>query len=540
MNAPPPAARPRVRPGLALPFACALALALTATGCGVDAPAPADAAADLPRDVAPDAAPDLTDASVEPRDAGDDVPDAEAPLVWRRCYRAFVCADVSVPVDWSRPGGARVTVGVLRAPARRPDDRLGVLMMNFGGPGAPTADAVAAAYPRVFGTPFDDEIAARFDLVAVDWRGLGRSAPSLACDVVRVRDPLADPPRDVESDAAWAALAAEAMRVQAACAARVAPDFLARVSSDDAARDMDRVRALLGEESLSYVGYSYGTRLGAAYMALFPTRVRAFVLDSPMGPDLDLRGRVRGAGAGFDAAADAFMAWCAASSACPFRGAERTAEGVRRRFDALVAAMDRAPFSVGERRVTGLGPLDALVNTSYTPAARWPALATALAAAQDGDAAALLRINDAAWIGDEFASGFWAIGSLDMPAAPDETPDRFRAFLRAELSPHARRILADTVASLGWPARRPSPPASVHGLAAPPALIVGSRGDVATPYAWAPALRDAFANGSHLVTYEGAGHATSTQVACVGSLVANFLFDPTAAPAQRSCPAAAP
>lgn len=549
MNAPSPSARSR-RASLSL---CAMSLWIAASGCGAADSTPADAASDHAAvdarddvsDALTDAAPDVSDASLDlpdvAPDARGDVPDLDAPPVWYRCHRAFLCADVSVPYDWSRPEGPRATVGVMRIPARRADERVGVLMMNYGGPGAPTIAQVATGYPTVFGTPHDDEIADRFDLVAIDWRGLGRSAPSLACDVVRTHDPLATPQNDVENDAAWAATAAEAMRVQAACAARVPAEFLGRVSSDDAARDMDHVRALLGEETVSYIGYSYGTRLGAAYMALFPTRVRAMVLDSPMGPDLDLRGRARGGGAAFDAAMTAFLGWCAGSESCVFRGPERTAAGVRRRFDALVAALDRTPYTVGKRRASGLDVLAALVTSSFVPARQWRPLGAAFAAARDGDATAILRLSDDALVtDDQFVSGYWAITSLDMPAAADETPDRFRAYLRATLSPYAARTLADSVSTLGWPARRPTPAASLHGLTAPPALIVGSRGDVATPYEWAVALRDAFANGSHLVTYEGAGHAASTQVPCVGNLVADFLFDPASAPAVDTCAAVSP
>ncbi len=520
-----------------------LLAALGACDDGAGPAALADASSDLP---AVDAgATDATDAGVvDASDAPavvDDVP--PAPLVWQRCYRNFFCADVSVPVDWSRPSGAHATIGVLRAPARRPDDRLGVLMVNYGGPGVATSLSVAQRYPQVLGGAAGMAPADLFDVVAIDWRGLGRSTPSLRCGIARTHDPLSEPEGDVESDGGWATMLAEQMRTQRACTTSVPGEFLARVASDDAARDMDHVRALLGEERVNYVGYSYGTRLAASYMALFPDRVRAFVLDSPVAPAVDLHTFVLGQSRGFETALQRFCARCAAMTTCAFRGTETTAGGVRRRYDALVSAMDRAPLMLGKRRVTGFAAEAALTITSYQPVDGWPALAAALARAADGDAAGLTRVLDTSWSDDELASGFNAILALDYPAAASETPDSFRAFLRtqvAPVAPHMVRLQVSTIALVGWPARRPVPATDVRAPSAPPALVIGSRYDPPTAYEWAPAMRDALGNGSHLVTYEGDGHANSGSVTCLATQVMGFLQQPEDPPSQTTCPSVMP
>lgn len=526
----------------------AVVILLSVLGACDDGAAPAPVADASPDAAALDAATlDTGPPDAAPVDAADAPPIAEdvppEPVVWQRCYRSFFCADVSVPVDWSRPSGARATIGVLRAPARRPEDRLGVLMVNYGGPGVPTAVSVAGRYPQVLGPAAGGAPADLFDVVAIDWRGLGRSQPSLRCGIARTHDPLSEVEGALETDADWARMVAEQMRIQRACAAAVPAEFLARVASDDAARDMDHVRALLDEERVSYVGYSYGTRLGASYMALFPERVRAFVLDSPVAPDMDLRTFVLGQSRGFETALQHFCARCAATSTCPFRGGETTAEGVRRRFDALVSAMDRTPYSVGKRRVTGFAAEVALIVSSYQPVAGWPELAAALGRAADGDASGLMRIVDLSWSDDELASGFNAIVALDYPSAATETPESFRAFLRAEVAPagpHTVRSQVSTIPLIAWPARRPAPAASVRSPSAPPALIIGSRFDPPTAYEWAPATRDALGNGSHLVTYEGDGHANSTSVVCLATQVMAFLQQPGDPPTQTTCPSVMP
>lgn len=516
---------------------------LAACDDGGAPPTGADASLDVGSDVSRDAGTSddaATDATDDAAPAADVPP---APIVWQRCYRSFFCADVSVPIDWSRPSGARATIGVLRAPARRPDDRLGVLMVNYGGPGVPTAVSVASRYPQVLGPSAGTAPADLFDIVAIDWRGLGRSQPSLACGIVLTHDPLSEVEGAVEPDADWARTVGEQMRIQRACTTAVPAEFLARVASDDAARDMDHVRAILGEERVNYVGYSYGTRLGASYMALFPQRVRAFVLDSPVAPDMDLRAFVLGQSRGFETALQRFCARCAADSGCPFRGVETTAEGVRRRYDALVATMDRTPFMVGKRRVTGFAAETALTVSSYQPVSGWPELAAALARAADGDASDLTRLVDRSWSDDELASGFTAILALDYAAAASETPDTFRAFLRAQVAPvgpHTVRSQVTTISLVGWPVRRPAPAASVRTPSAPPALIIGSRFDPPTPYEWATAMRDALGNGSHLVTYEGDGHANSATVSCLGTQVMGFLQQPEDPPAQATCPSVMP
>ena len=508
-----------------------------ATDAGLDVGVDAPLVDAPPVDAPPVDAPPVDAPPVDAADA------AGAPIVWRRCRTTYFCADVSVPLDWSRPEGPRVTVGVLRARARIPAERIGVLMVNYGGPGSATSEGVVDRYPNVLGRPFGDEVADRYDIVAVDWRGHGTSRPALACGFVNDQSPTGGAAPDPDNDVAWSAFVAETRRVQAECAASVGAEFLARVGTDTMVRDMERVREVLGERQVTYVGYSYGAWLGAMYLTMFPESLRAVVLDAPPAPRRDLRTLSTVQARGFQAAYDRFFAWCAGDERCALRGGATTAEGVSRAFDELVADMDRAPRTVGLRRVTGDQCLSALNAASYAPETRWVGTAQALAAAGRGDAGPLLLLTDGSVSEDQFVTSYLAVRALDNAATAEETPDTFRAFLRADvraLGRHMPRLAADNVAFVGWPARRPSALPTIAAPGARPALIVASRGDATTPYDGALQMREALGNGSHLLTYEGGRHAASTGIPCAADVVRAFLDDPSAPPTASTCPAVDP
>jgi pimeloyl-ACP methyl ester carboxylesterase len=522
-------------------------LTIVLTGCGTAAPPPGDAAMDLAPDApsvdasaadAPSPDADVVDDAAAPDDATDAAADA-APLVWTRCRTSFFCADVRVPLDWSRPDGPQVTVGVLRARARRPEQRVGVLMVNYGGPGSSTSDGVADRYPNVLGSAVGAAIADRYDVVAVDWRGHGRSRPALACGFVRENAPTERVDPDPDDDRSWGDYVTETRALQRSCAAAVSTELLARVGTDDMVRDMERVREVLGERQVTYVGYSYGAWLGAMYLTLAPQSLRATVIDAPPAPRRDLRRLSTLQARGFQAALDRFFAWCARDARCALPGRDGGAAGVSRAFDALVARLDRAPLSVGLRPVTGAAALSVLFQASYAPETRWLNAAFALARAEAGDGIPLLLILDESASDDQFVTSYLAVRALDNAASADETPESYRAFLRSEvraIGAHMPRLAADNVAFVGWPARRATPLPVISAPRAPRALIVASRGDATTPYDGALEMREALGNNSHLLTYEGGRHAASTGVPCAGDVVRAFLNDPTVAPEVTTCP----
>ena len=502
--------RPLARLRTRLPVA-AVALLLAVAGCS-SAPAPSTSG-----DGAPPASPAPDSSATSAAPGG---------LSWSPCERGFTCAGLTVPLG--AEAGSTVLAVTRRAASR---DRIGVLVVNPGGPGASAVDFLqqsAGQLPR--------DVRERFDLVAVDPRGVGRSSPvrcGTTSDLDRfwALDPSPDSPQE---QAAYERGAAELV---AGCADR-AGALLPHVSTADAAADLDRLREALGEPTLSYLGYSYGTSIGAAYADAFPTRVRAMVLDGAVDPALTWDALLAGQSRGFDAALAAMLADCERTR-CAFR---RAVSGpLPQAYDALEARVDAAPLPTTGSRVLGPGEFTLGVGAGlYDREQGWPAVAAALATAQRGDGRALLALSDAYLERDE--SGYaptsesnLAVSCLDRP-----WPRALQPYLdlAARLEQEAPRfgpaIALSALPCATWPAPPVSTPRPVRAEGAPPVVVVGTTGDPATPYAWSVALAGQLASGV-LLTSTGEGHTVyrAGGPACVVGAVDTYLLTGQAPGALR-------
>jgi pimeloyl-ACP methyl ester carboxylesterase len=243
------------------------------------------------------------------------VPYYEQKLTWRDCgVPGFQCATMKAPLDYANPSAGDVRLAVARKKATGPGSRLGSLLVNPGGPGGSAID-----YLQQFaGTGYPAEIRARYDLVAMDPRGVARSEPvqcldDRAMDTYTQTDVTPDDRTEID------ALAGAYRRFAEGCGAHD-PRLLRHVSTVEAARDMDVLRAVLGDRKLTYVGASYGTFLGATYAGLFPDRVGRLVLDGAMDPSLSARRMNLDQTAGFETAFQSFARDCARRSDCPLGG----------------------------------------------------------------------------------------------------------------------------------------------------------------------------------------------------------------------------
>jgi pimeloyl-ACP methyl ester carboxylesterase len=446
------------------------------------------------------------------------------------------CAAATLPMDYDEPEGPQVRIAVARVPATDPAQRIGSLFFNFGGPGSPAVDYLQEVGAGIFST-----LNARFDIVAFDPRGVGQSTPSIDCQIDQETEGLVPRPAPTPVDLDADELVDRAKRYVDSCLANNG-EILGHVSTANAARDMDALRAAVGDERLSYLGFSYGTFLGATYAALFPDRYRALVLDSPVDPGPWIHDPVYMSSTqlvAFERALDRFLAACAADQvACSgFGGGDPSAA-----YDALLASAAATPvpasgYTEDPRPVTADDIRDVTVQLLYAKRF-WGLLARALAQTASGDGS-LVRavmhqlVNPP---GDPGADRFFAIagGEQEWPRDVDaylergarewvDHPHFWSHFAYAEI-PFALWPVRDEDAYGGPFTVDPS---------SPTLLVIGITYDPATPYSGAVGMVGELGN-ARLLTMDGDGHgAYGRNSACVNSATVSYLFE-TALPAEGS------
>jgi len=457
---------------------------------------------------------------------------------WAKCGRGVECARLAVPVDYAAPDGEQVDVALIRAPARDPRRRIGSLLINFGGPGDAGTETLPLTIDR-----FPPRIRDRFDLVSFDPRGTGDTR-AIDCVDDATADELAaeDPtPDDVGELERFFTGADSAVDLEAACVARYG-DWLAHIGSRNVARDLDRIRAALGEEQLNYLGYSYGTVIGAVYAQEFPDRIRTMVLDGAVNLSSTPLEEMEGNTSGFERALDEFLAACARGSACGFGGDDPRAALIRLRdrFEAGLA------LPVGDGRRAGVAAFYlALISSLYDRNDGWPALALALRRADRGDGSILQLLADL-YLGRDDSGHYSAIQEAIGPirCADERVPlvdyPEFRATYE-RLS--AQYPIFGPLVGSGQPGcdpRLPAPRAGeevgdVRAAPAAPVLVIGTTGDPATPYDGAVDLQSRIA-GSRLLTYQSTEHAAYGRgVRCIDDAVDRYLLTRTLPPAGKRC-----
>jgi pimeloyl-ACP methyl ester carboxylesterase len=377
----------------------------------------------------------------------------------------------------------------------------------------------------------------RFDLVAFDPRGVGRSAPLRCASTAELDrwfalDPSPDDAGELE------ALVEGSAALTSACA-RGAGRLLGHLSTADAAADLERVRVALGGEPLTYLGFSYGTTIGAAYLDRFPEQVRAMVLDSAFPRSLTWEQVLTGQATGFDRALTAFLADCERRD-CAYR--QQVSGELPAAYDRLVARVDDAPLPADGTRQVGPGELSLAVAAAlYDRESLWPALAEALAAAEQGDGVLLLALADA-YLGrgpegySNVNEANLAVNCSDRPW-PDD-PAAYVALaerLAAQAPRFGSSVALSGLSCATWPAKAEAQPQEVTGEGAPPVLVLGTTGDPATPYAWSVGLAEQLDSGV-LLTHRGQGHTVYDVdgPACVVEAVDAYLLT-LEVPERRTC-----
>lgn len=426
---------------------------------------------------------------------------------------------LQVPIDYSNPSKGTFDLYVARHLAV-PEKRIGSLLVNPGGPGFGGSD-----YAIYADSVYGKELLDRFDIVGWDPRGTGLSEPAIDCidDYDRyftgldiTPDTDADRTKIVDLSKEFADLCVKKNK-----------DIIDHIGTNESARDIDSIRAALGEAKISYFGFSYGSELGAVWATLFPNTVRAAALDGAADPTANALDLALQQSAGFEQALNTFLARCSSTATCAFHH-NGDAEGA---FDALMTRLDATPIPTVDGRpdLTRGMALNAVAQAMYSDSI-WPDLEKALADADRGDGAAMLQLmddyfqrrKDGTW--DNGLEAFQVISCADSPERPTVAEEDASA---AQFQKVAPRFSPGDVGSYFCTFFPPTtdPVVPVTGKGAGPILVMGTTGDPATPLEGTRRMASTLENG-RLVVVKAEGHTGYLPDSCSGDVIDAYLVDP--------------
>ena len=477
-------------------------------------------------------------------------------IIWRKCTEdqvvgelmevpsdmdAYECGTLDAPMNWDDPDSASIELGIARHLGKKMDDNLPPLFFNLGGPGGGAVDSLSGFVENILSA----QLADRYQTVALDPRGVGTSTP-IWCMTDEERD--ADLAAVFDTDdmsteelVDW--YSQETKEFGEQCLERNG-EILGYVDSDSATRDFDMARAVLGAKQIDYVGFSYGTVLGALYADIFPSRVGNFLLDGAVDPALSVNEVSALQLEGMEKALYHWIEECQANKSCPLTG---DLESGKEQMIEFFEQVDEQPIETAdpERPLNGGLARTAVIGSLYNTQ-MYPLLTQAVALAMAGDGSALLfladyyndRGDDGVFINNS-ADAFAAVNMLDYE--PQGTPEEWQA--KYDELAQAYPVLGPDfgLASAGmdaWPVPSRALRRHVTGAGAGNILVVGTTNDPATPYVMAQALAQAL-EGGVLVTVEGWDHTAYNRDAskCLKKTVDAFMLGGVVPEEGLVCPA---
>jgi pimeloyl-ACP methyl ester carboxylesterase len=478
-----------------------------------------------------------TESTPAPSDVSADLaPFYEQVLTWTSCEKEMQCATATAPLDWTEPARDSIDLALIRhaATAGAP---IGSVLVNPGGPGGSGYDFIADSLDYAVSA----DLQKRFDIVGFDPRGVNRSS-AVSChdDPAELDAFLYDiTPGAVGSDE-WIAAAQAANTAFGQRCLDQTGDLLGFVDTVSAARDLDLLRAVLGDKKLNYLGFSYGTLLGATYAELYPKNTGRLVLDGALDPTSSSFDVSLTQAEGFESAMRAFLADCASASECPFSG---SIDDSMLKIRALLDRLDASPIRNTDGRELGSNAMTSAIVLPLYSQDNWPYLQQLFAAVMKGDAQLAFTLADSyngrdvdgTYI-DNSLEARLAINCLDYSSQADVSVMRAEAAQLAAAAPVLGKQLAyGDLGCLGWPVAAASQRPVIDGAGAADILVVGTTNDPATPYSWAQALAQQLETG-HLVTYEGEGHtAYNKSNDCVDSAVDDYFIKGTVPASDPMC-----
>ncbi len=459
---------------------------------------------------------------------------------WTSCESGgLTCARVTAPINWAKPSDGTITLAVIRH-VTTSSTRVGSLLVNPGGPGGSGYDMVSQSLTYFTSAT----LRKNFDVVGWDPRGVGKSAPITCLDGREMNNFLYAVSPHPEGSDAWLQSRVPIEKAYGEACKKNTGELLGHIDAESNARDMDLLRAVLGDSKLYYLGFSYGTFFGAHYAKLFPKNVGRLVLDGPVDPSLSEAEDFTTQMGGFESAYRAYLTDCLTGTTCPFSG---TLDDALAQSKALIAKAGTAGLTITDGRTLDLGTLGTAISYPLYSRDSWPDLSKMLAELEQGNASLAFQFadgyngrNDNGTFSEQ-SNVYTAALCLDgvFPDSVAGTRETMNTIAAAAPTIGAIFSYSDwvqvSIACQNWPYKSVLHPEKIHAKGAAPIMVVGTTNDPATPYVGAQSLASQLDSG-FLVTRKGEGHtAYASGNACIDTTVDAYLVKGTVPAQDRLC-----
>ena len=458
----------------------------------------------------------------------------EQHLSWSTCASDMQCTKAKAPLDWADPSAGEIELALIRQPAK--GTKQGSLLVNPGGPGGSGYDFVKDSVSYATDTKLQDH----FDVVGFDPRGVGRSSAVTCYDPKQMDEYLFGITPGERGSDQWIAENTTISTDFGSACSQQSGALLERVDTVSAARDLDLLRAVLGDKKLNYLGYSYGTYLGTVYADLYPGKTGRLVLDGALDPAASNFEVTEVQAQGFESALRAYLADCLTQKACPFSG---SVDEAMTTIAQLLATVERSPIRNSDGRQLGANSLVTAIITPLYNRDNWSYLTKLFESVMKGSASVAFILADSYYsrdsdgtYSDNSTEAFMAINCLDYTYDADPAVMREQAQKLTAAAPVIGPYMSyGDIGCASWPYKSTLERGPLAAKGSAPILVVGTTNDPATPYVWAKNLASQLENG-HLLTYKGEGHtAYNKSNSCVNDTVDAFLVDGTVPEKGTTC-----
>ncbi|HEX4443526.1 MAG TPA: alpha/beta hydrolase [Galbitalea sp.] len=484
--------------------------------------------------------PKITSTPTDEAVAADIAPYYHQVLTWKSCGSGFQCTDATAPLDWSKPSGAKIKLALIRHLATD-GHPLGSLLVNPGGPGGSGYDFIKNSLTFAV----DKTLENNYDIVGFDPRGVNHSSAVKCYTNPKVLDNfIYDIPKGAIGSDEWITNEEQDNKKFGEDCAKLTGPLLGHVDTESAAKDLDLLRAALGDKKLDYLGYSYGTLLGQTYANLFPKKTGRLVLDGVVDPTVTPFELDEDQAKGFELDLRAFLKKCPSMKGCPFKGTVAQSEASIR---GLLNKLDVSPIKNSDGRELGSETMFTAIIFPLYNTANWSYLVDLFNDVDSGSARVAFILADAyndrnsdGTYEDNETEAFEAINCLDYPSDPNVATMRSQAAQLNAAAPVFGHLMAyGGTGCFDWPYKPTRTAGALHADGSAPIIVIGTTGDPATPYAMAQHVATLLQNG-HLITYHGDGHTAynkdhSAADECVNTAVDNFFVHGTVPKTDPEC-----